>query len=97
MIKPMLCEGCSVLIALVLVVADCRHIARDAPEATTAFSNPTAADSRHILEIDLQSRMAEVGTVGPTGSDVVRQLSGLSALYSAGAGRVTYAGLGPRT
>lgn len=84
MIKPTLFEGCSVLIALVLVVADCRHLTANAPEPMASVSSETAADVRHMLQIDLQSRNAAPGTVGVTGNDLERQLSGLSALFSGG-------------
>ncbi len=83
MIKPTLFEGCSVLIALVLVVADCRHLTANAPEPMASVSSETA-DVRHMLLIDLQSRNAAPGTVGATGNDLERQLSGLSALFSGG-------------
>src|SRR5580658_10032931 len=95
MIKPTLCEGCSVLIALVLVVADCRHLTANAPEPVASLSGQTASDARHMLQIDLQSRNAAPGTVGTTGNDLVRQLSGLSALFSGGVAHLD-ASLGPR-
>lgn len=96
MIKPPLCEGCSILIALVLVVADCRHLTANASEPVASVSSETAADVQHMLQIDLQSRNAAPGTVGATGNDLVRQLSGLSALFSGGVAHLD-ARLGPRT
>lgn len=96
MIKPTLFEGCSVLIAMVLVVADCRHLTANAPEPVASVSGQTAADVRQMLQIDLQSRNAAPGTVGATGNDVVRQLSGLSALFAGGVAHLD-ASLSPRT
>ena len=95
MIKPTLCEGCSVLIALVLVVADCRHLTVNAPEPVASVSADRAADVRKMLQIDLQSRNAAPGTVGATGNDLVRQLNGLSALFSGGVAQLN-ASLGAR-
>jgi hypothetical protein len=86
MIKPILCEGCSVLIALVLVVADCRHLTAAASEPVAPASNQIAPDARHILQIDFQSRNATPGMTSATGNDLVRQLSGLSAMYTARVG-----------
>jgi hypothetical protein len=101
-IKTILCEGCSALIAVVLVVADCWHITVDVPDETAAVSIQTAPDARQMLQIDLQSRNVVPGTAGSTGNDVVKQLGGLSALISAGVGHPgvghrSNADLGPRT
>ena len=94
MMKPILFESCSALIALVLVVADCRHIAAAAPEEALSVSSQATSDSRQIIQIDLQSRNAEPGTARAVGTDVVRQLSGLSALLSTAVGRGSHAGIG---
>jgi len=95
-IKTILCEGCSALIAIVLVVADCRHITL-VPDETASVSSQTAPDARQMLEIDLQSRNVIPGTAGSTGSDVVKQLGGLSALISVGVGHRSAPDLGHRT
>jgi len=80
---------------MVLVVADCRHLTANAPEPVASIGSETASDVRHMLQIDLQSSNAALGTDGATGNDVVRQLSGLSALFSGGVAHLD-ASLGPR-
>jgi len=84
---PYLCESCSVLIAVVLLVADYRHITMRSPEGPAASADQAGVDLRHILDVKLQIRNAGGGAAMLSESDVGRQLSGLSALMAAGAAR----------
>ncbi len=89
MTKPNLCECCSALIAIVLLVADVRHIALQAPEDALARSNPASPDW-HLLAVERQSLNIQPGTPSLNRADVMQRISDLSALVSMGAGNRAY-------
>jgi hypothetical protein len=90
MTKLYLCEACSGVIAIVLLVADCRHLAMDVPAEPTAFSGQPSSDLRHFLTIQQRNGDELAGAGASAGTDVIQQLNGLSALISAGKGHQTY-------
>lgn len=84
--RPNLCECCSAVIAMVLLVADCRHLAMQAPQDLRASSSQTSTDWPRFLQVELQNGTAGPMTASLSGNDVMTQLSGLSAMASASAG-----------
>jgi hypothetical protein len=85
MTKPNLCDCCSALIAIVLLVADVRHMAIAAPTDAQSLSSPATSDL-HLLAVERQSLNMQPGTASLNRTDVMQRISDLSALVAMGAG-----------
>jgi len=78
MSKLYIFEIASVLIGVLLVVADCRHMVTDPPEAPQRVAGQRTAD----MAYPFTAQGAQM-----QGADVIRELNDLSLLASAGAAR----------
>ncbi len=91
MTKPSLCECCSAMIAIVLLIADVRHVAIQSPDDALTL-NSQATPDLHLLAVERQSLKLQPGTASLNRADVMQRISDLSVLVSMGAGYRANAG-----